>query len=306
MKIMVTGGTSFIGCYVVRQLAGEGHEITILARDPGKVPGLRSLAAVRFVRGTLTSAAAIEAALRGQDACIHIALGWGDDPVAMAEADTLPAIRIFQAAAGLGVRHLIYTSSVAVFDSAPGRYGDAVPPRPARAYGATKAATEAYLLALAAERGLRANVIRPGYTFGNPAVPGAPAQGMPELPEIARRAARGEPITVTRHAGLQFIWAGDLARVYSAVLGSAVNRAVFTSLSPDFITWEQIARWAAGIGGSASSVTVRDEGLSPAAVSYDVSAIEREFGLSFDAAGHLRDHLGYLLRDASGPAAPRC
>jgi UDP-glucose 4-epimerase len=296
MKIMVTGGTSFIGCYVVKRLADEGHEVTILARDPAKVPGLRSLASVELVPGTLTSAAVIEEALRGQDACIHIALGWGDGAVAMAEADTLPAIRIFQAAADLGVRHLIYTSSVAVFDSEPGRYADTDPPRPGRFYGATKAATEVYLLALAAERSLRANVIRPGYTFGNPAVLGAPVQSMPELPDIARKAAHGEPIAVTRNAGLQFIWAGDLARIYSAVLGSSVNRAQFTSLSPDFITWEQIARWAVELCGSASEVSVTDGDVAPARIRYDVSAIDQEFDFRFDAAGPLKAHLGYLLQ----------
>jgi hypothetical protein len=126
---MMTGGTSFIGSYVVRRLAEEGHEITVLARNPAKVPGLCSLPSVRFVEGTLTSAGAIAEALRGQEACIHIALGWGDSAVTMAESDTLPAIGIFATAADLGVRHLIYTSSVAVFDSAAGQFSDAAPPR---------------------------------------------------------------------------------------------------------------------------------------------------------------------------------
>jgi UDP-glucose 4-epimerase len=294
MRIMMTGGTSFIGSWVVRRLAEEGHEITLLARNPAKVPGLCSLPSVRFVEGTLTSAGAIARALRGQEACIHIALGWGNSAVTMAESDTLPAIGIFQAAADLGVRHLIYTSSVAVFDTAAGQFSDAVPPRPARFYGATKAATEVYLLALAAERGLRGNVIRPGYTFGNPAVRGAPIQSMPELRQIAGRASRGEPIVVAKNAGLQFIWAGDLATVYSSVLGSAVNREVFTSLSPDFITWEEIARWAVELCGSASQIATEDKSLAPALTTYDVSAIEREFGLTFDATRHLREHLAYL------------
>jgi UDP-glucose 4-epimerase len=302
VKIMMTGGTSFIGCYVVRRLAGEGHEITILARDPDKVRGLRTLSGVRLVPGALTSSAAITEALRGRDACIHIALGQGDTALERATADTLPAISLFETAAGLGVEHIIYTSSIAVFDSVPGRFADTVPPRPAKFYGATKAATEAYLLATAAERSVRANVIRPGYTFGNPAVPGAPMQSMPELPEIAAKAARGEPISITRNAGLQFIWAGDLAQVYSAVLGSDVNREVFTSLGPDFISWEQIAHWAVRACGSGSQVTVEDKGIDPAEMIYDVSAIERCFGLRFDPSGHLREHLAYLAALGSGPA----
>jgi len=37
----------------------EGHQITILARDPDKVPGLHTLPGVQLVAGTLTSAAVI-------------------------------------------------------------------------------------------------------------------------------------------------------------------------------------------------------------------------------------------------------
>jgi UDP-glucose 4-epimerase len=119
-------------------------------------------------------------------------------------------------------------------------------------------------------------------------------ESMPELRQIVGSAVRGAPIAVTKNAGLQFIWAGDLAAVYSAVLGSAVNREVFTSLSPDFITWEEIARWAVDGCGSSSQIVAEDKGLAPALTTYDVSAIEREFGLRFDAARHLREHLAYL------------
>ena len=91
---------------------------------------------------------------------------------------------------------------------------------------------------------------------------------MPELPEIVDKASRGEPITLTKNTGLQFIWAGDLARVYSCLLGSTVNREVFTSLSPDFITWEQIARWAVEICVSSSEINVVDKGVPPASTTY--------------------------------------
>jgi UDP-glucose 4-epimerase len=91
MRVMMTGGTSFIGSYVVRRLAEEGHEITVLARNPSKVPGLCSLPSVRFVEGTLTSSGAIAEALRGQEACIHIALGWGNSAVTMGPTRCRPS-----------------------------------------------------------------------------------------------------------------------------------------------------------------------------------------------------------------------
>ncbi len=120
---------------------------------------------------------------------------------------------------------------------------------------------------------------------------------MPELPRIARSAARGEPIQVERHAGLQFIAAGDLARVYAAVLGSDVTRRTYTALSPQFRTWEQLAHWAIELTGSASEVVVEDRGRrardGDADIPWDVSAIERDFGLRFDADDALRRHLAY-------------
>ena len=73
-----------------------------------------------------------------------------------------------------------------------------------------------------------------------------------------------------------------------------MNREVFTALSPDFITWEEIARWAVELCGSASQIVAEDKGLTLAPTTYDVSAIEREFGLTFDATRHLREHLAYL------------
>jgi UDP-glucose 4-epimerase len=295
MKVTITGGTSFIGTHLIRRLIADGYEITVLARDPDKVPGLRTIDQVRFVQGTLTSREAIREALSQSDALVHVALGWGDTGASMARADTLPAIDLFEAAADLGVAQLLYTSSIAVFDTTPMRFTDEIAAKPARYYGATKAANEAYLMATAGERGLKANVIRPGYTFGNPAFEGAPIQSMPELPDIVRSAARGEDITVVRNSGLQFIWADDLARVFAAVLSSDVDREYFTALSPEFITWEEIATWAIDLADASSRLVVTDRGVTPAAMSYDVSAIKDRFNLAFDARTPLRSHLEYLL-----------
>lgn len=295
MRVTVTGGTSFIGTHVVSRLVADGHEVVVLARNPDRVPALRLLPGVSLVAGTITDEGPVAAALDGADAFVHIALGLADGATGMARADTLPAIRLFEAAADAGVAKIVYTSSVAVFDTVPARFGDDRPQKPARYYGATKAANEAYLMALGAERQVQVNAIRPGYTFGNPVIEGAPVQSMRELPEIARRAASGDTITVSRNAGLQFIWAGDLAAVYAAVLTGDTTRRAFTALSPAFVTWERIARWAVALSGR-GDVAVTDDGHPYAEITYDVSEIERTFGLSFDPAERLREHLAYLIQ----------
>ncbi|HEY0247065.1 MAG TPA: NAD(P)-dependent oxidoreductase [Gryllotalpicola sp.] len=288
----MTGGTGFVGSHVVPRLIADGHEVTILARDPAKVPGYAALRGVSFVQGDLASDRIVHDALAGHDALVHIALGSGDTARERVINDTVTAVRLFESAAEQRVQHLVHTSTVGVYEARPGRYGDADPTRPTHIYGATKAAGESYAFAIADAYGIRANVIRPGYTFGEPELAGAPMQRMPELPAIARAVAAGEPVTVTRNAGLQFIAARDLASVYAAVLASpGLNRRSLTALSPRFLTWETIAGWAKEELGSASEIVVRDEGVELAALTFDVTGIEREFGFRFDPEPALRAHL---------------
>jgi nucleoside-diphosphate-sugar epimerase len=43
MNVFLTGGTGFIGSYVAVALAGQGHRVTILARNRNKVPELKKI-----------------------------------------------------------------------------------------------------------------------------------------------------------------------------------------------------------------------------------------------------------------------
>jgi UDP-glucose 4-epimerase len=295
MRVFVTGGTSFIGCHVVTRLLSRGHDVTILARDPGKVPGYAEMSGVTIIRGDLLDGGLVHAVLAGHDALVHIALGAGVTARERVANDTVTSVRLFEAAAVQGVGRIVHTSTVGVYDSRPGFYGDDDPPRPSHVYGATKAAVEAFAFAIADAYGVRANAIRPGYTFGAPVIDGAPMQSMPELPSIARSVASAAPVTVSRNSGLQFIAAEDLALVYAAVLeADDLNRRTFTALGRRFITWQTIAEWAREELHSESEIIVEDHGEQPAALTFDVSAIDREFDLAFDPEPALRDHLRYL------------
>ena len=298
MNVFVTGGTGFIGSYVVDLLVRSGHTVTILARNPSKVSGFVGHPNIRFVQGTLTDRQAIKHGLEGSDACIHIALGWGDTAVDMLEADTLPSLHIFETAAQLGVKNMIYTSSIAAFGEPKDLYTDATCPRPTNFYGATKAATESYILALSHVYGVRCNVIRPGYTFGNPVVDGASIYSDTKFANIVKSARSNEPITVAHDDGTQFIWAGDLARLYGAVLTSTHNRELFTAVSTEFTAWEEIARIAVEYLGSKSSIVSDDKGLDRSKGRCDVTPIERAFGFRFVTRERLQEHVAYLADHA--------
>jgi len=294
MEIFLTGGSGFIGHYVVKQLLSDGHRLRLLVRNTTKIPSLVTMPGVTVVEGTLGSRAVIGKALQGCEACVHIALGWGGTPTTMLQNDTAATVFLLEAAEKAGVRKFIYTSSTAAVGEFRPHMDETIDPRPTDLYGATKAASEAFVLGFAAKTKMLSNVIRPGYTFGNPAFPDGVTQPDQRFNKIVACALKNEPITVTQHDGTQFIWAGDLAKVYSALLASQLNRRVFFGLSDEFVTWEKVAQKAVEATGSKSPIVVEDKGWDPKPCLFDLGAIRREFGLSFTASSEIAKHVEYL------------
>lgn len=296
MNIFLSGGTGFIGSYVVKAFSEAGHTITVLARNPQKNPGLKKLAGVSLVYGLMTDYALISRQLREQEACIHIALGWGDTATEMLKNETLPSVSLMEECAEAGVKHFIYTSSTAACGNLSTDIDEERPAAPADYYGATKASAEHFLHALGEQYPMRCNVIRPGYTFGNPVIPGAPQQPDSRFRDICTLAKAGQDIHLIKYDGTQFIWAGDLARLYLAVLSSRVNRQTYFGLSADFTSWEEIATEAIRISALDAKVVLEDKKYSVRPHLYKVDKIKAEFGLEFHSRRQLSAHLTYLLK----------
>jgi UDP-glucose 4-epimerase len=293
MRIFITGATGFIGSHVAYRLLEAGHELVAIARNADKTPSLSNHPRVRRVPASLYDFAAIREALAGCDACVHVALGWGDTPVSMLETDTRATVFLLQACVEQGVKHFIYTSSTAALGGFWSRMSETDPVRPSDYYGATKAASEAYVMAVGARSSLRCNVIRPGYTFGNPVVPGAPMQPDKRFANIVKSALAGEDIRVKKGDGTQFVWAGDLARLYQAVLDSDRSREVYFGLAKPFITWQAVAEEAVRLTGSRSKVVAEGEPGPPCL--FDLAKIREHFGLEFGSAEHITRHLQHLM-----------
>ncbi len=66
MKIALIG-TGFVGTAVLDELLQRGHQVTVLARNPGKLPAREGLA---VVAGNAQDAAQVAAAVRGHDAVV--------------------------------------------------------------------------------------------------------------------------------------------------------------------------------------------------------------------------------------------
>ncbi len=305
MKIFVTGGTGFIGSYIVIELLRNGHEVTTLARNPGKISGFSSEKNLKIVQGEITEYELLDKLVKGFDAIIHVALNYTKNTAwEVVQDDTFPTIFLASKAAEKGVKHFIYTSSTAVNDNVYMLEEEKISdlnkqvftnskPHPTTFYGATKAASEIFLTALSYQSNMRVNIVRPGYTFGNPVVEGAPTQGDTRFHNMVNTVLRNEPVTVTKHDGTQFIFAGDLAKIFIALLYSDLNRRTFFGLSNKFITWEEIAFEAIIRFNSKSRLIIDDKGYSEDPVIFDVSEIKDSFDLDFNPFEKIIEHLDY-------------
>ncbi|HET7294748.1 MAG TPA: NAD-dependent epimerase/dehydratase family protein [Vicinamibacteria bacterium] len=121
MRVLLTGGTGFLGKNVARRLARDGHALRILARAHSNLDGLPQ--GVELARGDVTDAASLMRAAQGCDAVLHMAAlvkSW------VPERERYDAINVggfrntLAASKGAGAR-LVYTSSfIAIGPAGPG------------------------------------------------------------------------------------------------------------------------------------------------------------------------------------------
>ena len=301
MKIYITGGTGFIGSYVVKTLSGNKHDITVLARKASKVPALAKLPGVKIVNAAMGDMAALKRAIKKPDALIHVALCWGDTGPEMIKNETLASVGIIETAINAGAKKVIFTSSTAAQGGITRTVDESAKPDPSDFYGATKASTEMFMSAYSRYyKNVQLNTIRPGYTFGNPVVPGGSMENDRRFFNICLNALEGRPIEVIKHDGTQFIWAGHLAEVYVEVLASRKSNETYYGLSKNFITWEQIAKWAVEAakpfrgGKPESRIVLKDLGWGDKPSLFDVGKIKKSFGLSFNSTKLVKEHVEFL------------
>jgi dihydroflavonol-4-reductase len=114
MRLFVTGATGFVGAHVAQLAEAQGAELRLLTRASSNTSRLPKSADV--VVGDLLAPEGFAAALKGCDALIHVAADyrlWVPDPAEMYKANVEGTRSLLRLAREVGVRRVVYTSSVA-------------------------------------------------------------------------------------------------------------------------------------------------------------------------------------------------
>jgi farnesol dehydrogenase len=111
VKVLITGGTGFLGKRVAHALAGRGHELRLLTRPGSRLTGLPE--GIETVRGDVTDGDSLKRAAEGCQALLHMAAlvkMWVPDRAVFDAVNVGGLENALAAAEAVGAR-LVYTSS---------------------------------------------------------------------------------------------------------------------------------------------------------------------------------------------------
>ena len=184
MNVLVTGGAGFIGRPLVERLTAGGHRVAVV--DDGSGGDVRRLHGVSaFLRADVADAdlGAFLASTK-PEAVVHLAARTdvGESlraPCRGAEVNVCGTVNVLEHSLAAGVRRFVLASSGGALygDSAPRPTPETCPARPLSPYGASKAAAEAYVLAMSPPGGMRYTILRYGNVYG-------PGRGMSGGPGV--------------------------------------------------------------------------------------------------------------------------
>ncbi len=165
MRILVTGGSGFLGSHLARALADKGHEVRVFGRRPCTLQNIKSFT------GDITDEAALAPAIEGCQAVFHTAskVGMGADKDEFFRVNVLGTRALVKRCRAARVQAIVHTSTPSVVFKMGGflNADESVPysSKFYNAYAATKAQAEKEILAQADEA-LKICALRPHLIFG--------------------------------------------------------------------------------------------------------------------------------------------
>lgn len=294
MRTVLTGASGYLGLHLLRELLDDGHRVTAVVRSAGKLGPFVNAANLEVVEADLEDHTRFASMLRGQEACVHAALLWGDAGSELELRDVVTAAKLFDAAGHAGVSRCLFISSAAVHRPFAGEMSEDDRLRTADVYGATKAAGESFLRAACAHHRMTGVVLRPGPIVGPPAFASGPLRTPDGLARIVRAALDGQVISVARGEGRQFSDVSAVARAVRALTREPQPHETYVCVDRALTTWERVANLVVSTLSSSSRVEVLPRDSSEPPPHFRTSRFERLLGGPATSEQALKEHVRAL------------
>jgi uncharacterized protein YbjT (DUF2867 family) len=219
VKILVTGGTGFVGPKIVHALRAQGRDVRALVRRPERASRLAGWGA-ELATGDVTDPASLRAAVDGCTHVVHLVAIIRGAPSDFHRVMTQGTTNLVAAAKEAGIQRFVLMSALGTNETTK----DVVP------YFAAKWAMEQE----AARSGLEYTIFRPSFVFGRDG-------GV--LPLFVKQVRYSPAVTVIG-SGLQRsqpVWVEDVAQYFALAVDhpQAANRT-FEIGGPDVVDWNEL------------------------------------------------------------------
>lgn len=238
-KLLILGGTGFVGRSVCSALARGSLQVVVPSRQPARARHLLTMPGVRVVAADVHDDAQLDALVRGCDAVVNlVAILHGSD-AAFARAHVELPRRLARACVAHGVTRVVHVSALGATAAAPSRY--------LRSKHAGEAVLAAAPLAL--------TILRPSVIFGADdrfLNLFARLQALLPIMPLAGAQARFQPV-----------WVGDVAAAIVACLEQpwTIGRS-FECAGPQVFTLRELVQAAGRWSGHPRRVIGLPEGLA--------------------------------------------
>ena len=249
MKVLVTGGSGFIGSHVVDNLRDKGVGVRVFDMV---MPDYRD--DIEFYHGSLLDLDEMRMAVSGVDAIFHLgAIADVKDvfrqPHYSEAINVRGTINVLEAARWNGsIKRVIYGSTTWVYSEANEQSVDENTPlhSPAHLYTASKLAGEYYCRSYKELYGLDITILRYGIPYGPRARAGT------VVPIFVKKAINGEPITIAGDGSQfrKFVYVEDLAEGNMLALKSIASNKTYNLDGIEKITIKEIAEMVRNIIGN--------------------------------------------------------
>ncbi|MGE5855430.1 MAG: NAD-dependent epimerase/dehydratase family protein [Syntrophaceae bacterium] len=271
-KMLVTGGTGFIGSALVRRLLREGYNVRIFDNDSrGLSSRLDEISAdIEWVRADIRDEAAVRAACRGVDSVCHLAFLNGTEyfysrPDLVLEIGVKGIVHVIDGCMKEGVRELLLASSSEVYQTPPTTPTDEKVPlsipdplNPRYSYAAGKIISEIMAINYGRKHFDRVVIFRPHNVYGpdmgwEHVIPQF-ALRMKELCDQAGGAHLPFPIQGNGHETRSFIFIDDFAEGFMRLVEKGSHLEIYNIGTMEEITIGQLAVKMGAFWGKSVSV----------------------------------------------------
>lgn len=232
MRILVTGGTGFIGSHVVARLLRAGHTLRVMAHSAARSPELRFIdEQTELVLGDLSDRSTLQRALTGMESVVHLA--WSTvpknataDPAFDVQSNVIGTLHLLEQAKAQALRKFVFISSGGTVYGRPERHPipEAHPTHPISAYGLSKLTVEKYLYLYHALHGLDYTVLRVANAYGERQ---NLRKGQGVIGVWLQRIMQQKPIEIWGDGSVirDYVYVGDVAEAVYQVLHTPESRA---------------------------------------------------------------------------------